>query len=238
MHLHAAGLFHIDTIDIRLDKALTLAGTLVIDATGIVGQFLQMQAHIVEIDMVHLIPGITAHKTAILADGHNVVESDTAHLPATAFNLALGETPVGILMIAIGPWIAGHIDRFCLAPPHIREEVAVECDIREHHIRNCSLITVLNTNTAVAGRNHTVVDHHPGNGVHILRAYLDGTRTGGHHTVGHHNIRTGTILLPLPTVFQADAVITRSDVAVADAHIPGMVHINAVTITDLHIVQE
>ena len=40
MHLHAAGLFHIDTIDITLDKALTLARTLVIDATGIVGQFL------------------------------------------------------------------------------------------------------------------------------------------------------------------------------------------------------
>ena len=77
MHLHAAGLFHINTIDITLDKALTLTGTLVIDATGIVGQFLQMQAHIVEIDLVHLILGITAHKTAIFAGGHNVVESDT-----------------------------------------------------------------------------------------------------------------------------------------------------------------
>ena len=125
--------------------------------------------------MVHLIPGVTTYKAAILTGSHDVIKGDSAHLSAAAFYLSLGEAPVGILMITIGTRITSHIDRLCLTPPHIREEMTIKCDIGENHIGDRSFITILNAYTTVARRNHTVVNHYTGNGVHILGTNLDGT---------------------------------------------------------------
>ena len=125
--------------------------------------------------MVHLITGVTPYKTTILTSCNDIIESNTAYLSALAFYLSLGEAPVCILMITIGTRITSHIDRLCLTPPHIREEMTIKCDIRENHIGDRSFITILNAYATVARRNHTVVNHYTGNGVHILGTNLDGT---------------------------------------------------------------
>ena len=94
-------------------------------------------------DILHLTRHIATYEAAILAQRGDIVEVDSAHLPAAALYLTLGESPVGILMVTIGSGIARHIDGLSFAPPHIAPQPSIKLDIRKHHIRHRSFVAVL-----------------------------------------------------------------------------------------------
>ena len=133
-------------LQVGLDKALALAWTL-IHASWSVAQ--QTYAYIIKEDVTNLASYIAANKAAVLAGCCDVVEVDTANLAAFAFNLSLGESPVGILVIAVGTWIAGHVDRLCLSPPYIAPQASIQLDIREDNICHSALVAILYTQTSV-----------------------------------------------------------------------------------------
>ena len=219
------------------DKAIALTRTLVKHVLLYPGTN-QAHAYIIKGYVVHLAFLITADKTAVLRVSKDIDEADTAHLTALAFYLALGESPVGILMVAVGTRIAGDIDRLGLSPPHIAPQATVHLDIREDHIRHSSLVTILDAQTAVRACDDAVVEDHIIDRVYILTSNLDGTRTAGHHAVGDGDIVAGAIALCLTTVLQTDTVIARGDMAVGDAHILRVVEVDAITITDLQVVEQ
>ena len=140
-------------------------------------------------------------------------------------------------MITYGTRIRSHVNRFRFPPPDIRVEHAIHNHIRENYVSNRSFIPVLNTDAAVAILNDTVIEQYVINLIHIFRTNLDGTGTGDHGTVGHHNVFARTVFLKLAAVLQADTVITRFYMAIGNAHILGMVYIDAVAIAYLQIVQ-
>ena len=111
------------------------------------------ELNIPEIVLEHLAESyewhIATYEATVLAQGSDVVEIDPAHLTATALDLSFGESPVGILVIAVGTWIAGHVDRLCLSPPYIAPQATIQLDIRENNICHGALIAILYTQTAV-----------------------------------------------------------------------------------------
>ena len=161
-----------------------------------------------------------------------------AHLATSSYSLTFRETPVGILVISIGTRVRSYINRFCLAPPYIAPQLAIQNDVRENHIAHGSLITVLNTETTVATFDYTIIDNHIIDGIHILAANLHGTAATLHHTIRYHDVVTGTIFFELTAVFQADGIIATGDMTVGNAHILAMIDINAITITDLEVVEQ
>ena len=232
-HIHLSQL-----IPVHLDESLAFAGALVEEAMLEAGLLLQVDTHLVEIDVVHLTRLVASHEASILRSSRDVVEIDVAHLAAATDCLAFGEAPVGIFVIAVGPWITGDVDRLGLSPPHVRPQAAVEHDIREDNIGHRTLVAVLDSYAAVRGSDDAVVDHHAVDAVHVLAANLDGARAAGHHTIGNDNIFAFAILLELTTVFQTNAVVARRDVAVGDTNLTRMVDINAVAIANLQIVEQ
>lgn len=187
---------------------LVSTGTQISHARGIVGHTTMTEFHIIEIDMIDLPYDITTHEAAILGGCHDIVEVDAAHLAAASVGLTLGEAPVGVFVVAVSPRVAGHIDGFSLAPPHVAPQLQVHDDIGEHHVGHGALITVLYAQATVGTRDDAVVKAHIIDRVHILRPYLDGTRTRGHRAIGHHNVVAWAVLGIFAPVLQADAVIT------------------------------
>ena len=68
-------------------------------------------AYIIKIYILYLTWHIATYETGIITKSSDIVKVDTAYLAATPLYLSLGESPVGILMIAVGTWIAGNVDR-------------------------------------------------------------------------------------------------------------------------------
>mgnify|MGYP000582203131 CR=1 FL=1 len=167
-----------------------------------------------------------------------MIEVDMAHLATSSYRLTFRESPIGILVISIGTRVRSNVNRFCLTPPYIAPQLAIQNDVRENHIAHGSLITILNTETTVATFDYAIVDNHIIDGIHILAANLHGTATTLHHTIRYHDVVTGTIFFKLTTVFQADGIIATGDMTVGNAHILAMIDINAITITDLEIVEQ
>ena len=141
-------------------------------------------------------------------------------------------------MIAVGTWIAGHVDRLSLSPPHIAPQATVQLDVREYHIGNGSLVAILDAQSTVRTCDDAVIKHHVIDRVHILATNLDGARAARHHTVGNSNIVARAILLELTTVLQTDAVITTGDMAVSNTHMLRMVDIDTIAIADFQVVQQ
>ena len=223
------------SFQVGLDKALAFARPLIHTTRTFA---LKSYAYIIKIDVLYLARHVATYKAAVLAGAGNVIEVDTTHLAATTLNLSLGESPVGILMIAVGTWIAGHVDRLGLSPPHIAPQAAVQLDVREYHIGNGSLVAILDAQTTVRTCDNAVIKHHVIDRVHILATNLDGARTARHHTVGNSNIVARAILFELATVLQADAVVATGDMAVSNTHMLRMVDIDTIAIADFQVVQQ
>ena len=152
--------------------------------------------------------------------------------------LPLGEPPVGILVVAVGTRIGGDVDGFGLAPPHVGPQAAVHDDVGERHVGDGSLIAVLYAQASVAGADDAVGDGHIIYRVHVLRPNLHGARARSHGAVGDDDVVAGAILGKLASVFQADAVVARGNMAVGDAHIARMVDVDAVAIAYLQVVEQ
>ena len=127
--LDVGGLLDIYTIDSVAHESSVPAGPLVVNACRITGESLQMEVYIIYIYMSHFVGSVATDETPILARCCDVVEIDSAHLAASSHRLALGEAPVGILVVAIGPWIGSDIDGFGLSPPYIRPQLALQDDV-------------------------------------------------------------------------------------------------------------
>ena len=141
-------------------------------------------------------------------------------------------------MISIGTRVRSNVNRFCLAPPYIAPQLAIQNDVRENHIAHGSLISVLNTKATVTTFDYAIVDNHIIDGIHILAANLHGTATALHHTIRYNDVVARTIFFKLTAVFQADSIIATGDMTVGNAHILAMIDINTITITDLEIVEQ
>ena len=161
-----------------------------------------------------------------------------AHFATSSYSLTFRESPVGILVISIGTRVRRNVNWFCLAPPYIAPQLAIQNDVRENHIAHGSLITILNTETTVATLDYAIVDNHIIDGIHILAANLHGTATTLHHTIRDHDVVTRSIFFKLTAVFQTDGIIATGDMTVGNTHILAMIDINAITITNLEIVEQ
>ena len=104
---------------VGLDEALALAGALVHQRHALALRSLQVDSHVVEVHIGDAPLAVGSQETTVLAGGGDVVEVNVADIAAAALGLALRESPVLILMIATGTWIAGDVDGLGLAPPHI-----------------------------------------------------------------------------------------------------------------------
>ena len=225
---------------IGLDEAFAFAGALVDEQLMIDSgrRILKVDADIIEINILDLAGHIAANEAGVGADGGDVVEPDVAHIAAATFCLSLGEAPVLVLVVAAGTWVGGHVDGLCLAPPHIAPQAEVHVDVGEHHVGHGALVAILYAEAAVGAGDDAVVEQHVVDGVHVLRANLDGTRARGHGAVGDHNVVAGAVLLKLAAVLQADAVVAAGDVTVGNAHVFRVVQVDAVAIAYLQVVQE
>ena len=141
-------------------------------------------------------------------------------------------------MVSRSARIAGDIDGLGLSPPYVAEQPAFHLHIAEHYIFYCALVAVLDAYTAIGSTDDTVVEQYVADPVHILRTYLHGARTAGHYAVCHHYVFTGSVLLKLPSVLEANAVVSALDEAVADAHLAAVIDIDAVSVTDFKVVQK
>ena len=140
-HLHGLHGFQVG-----FNKALALARPLIHTARSLAQK---SYTYIIKINVLYLTWHVAAYKAAVLAGAGNVVKVYTTHLAALTLNLPLGESPVGILMVAVGTWIASNVDRLGLTPPHIAPQAAIQLDVREYHIGNSALVAILDAQSTV-----------------------------------------------------------------------------------------
>ena len=99
---------------------LRVAARAQVDGSALIGSnLLPDKPYIAEMNIVDLSPYVTAHEASVLAVGDDVIEIYAAHLSAASYRLALRETPVGILVVAVGARLAGNMYWLCLSPPHV-----------------------------------------------------------------------------------------------------------------------
>ena len=232
------GSIDIEDVGGAIDEALTLAGTLIVLSTGIIGHLAQGELAIDDMDVVNLAGHIATDERTILRSADHVAEPDVCHFAARTFGLALGEAPVAVLVIARSTGVGGDIDRLGLAPPDVAEIVALDDEVVEDDVGHGALVAVLDAYAAVGGLDDAVLDEHVADAVHVLRTDLDGAGATRHDAVGDDDVLAGTIFLPFATVLEADAVVARSDVAVGNTHLLGVVDIDAVAIAYLEVVEQ
>ena len=232
------GGINIEDVGGSIDEAFALAGTLVVLSTRIIGHLAQSELAIDDVDVVNLAGHIATDERTVLGGADYVAEPDVSHFAARTFGLALGETPVAILVIARSTGVGGDIDRLGLAPPNVAEIVALDDEVVEDDVGHGALVTVLNADATVRRLDDAVLDEHVADAVHVLRTDLDGAGTTRHDAVGDNDVLAGTIFFPFTTVLEADAVVARSDVAVGNAYLLGVVDVDAVAIAYLEVVEQ
>ena len=161
------GLVDIDAIHLVIYISLATAGSFVVDATFVVGHATEAQTDVVEMNVLDFTL-FSTDEAAVLRRGDNTTEVDAAHLTAASVSLTLGETPVGILVVAVGTRVTGDIDRFGFAPPHVALQVQIHDDVGKNHVCHRALIAVLNAQSTVGTCDDAVVDDDIIDGVHVL----------------------------------------------------------------------
>ena len=104
------GLVDIDAIHLVIYITLATTGAFVVDAALVAGHATEAQTDVVEMNVLDFTL-FSTDEAAILRRGDDTTEVDAAHLTAASMGLTLGETPVGILVVAIGTRVTGDIDR-------------------------------------------------------------------------------------------------------------------------------
>jgi len=220
---------------VGLHEAFTQTGATV---EGAAGGADAAEADVVEVDVVDFAGCVSAEEEAVGTGAKDVVEEDAADFATVALGGSLGEAPSGILVVADGTGIAGDVDGFGLAPPHVTPEAAIDGHIAKGDVGDGALVAVLDAEATVGGGDDAVVEEDVADAVHVLGADFDGTGAAGHGAVGDNDVVAGAVFLELATVFQADAVVAAGDMAVGDAHVAAVVEVDAVAVADFQVVEQ
>ena len=85
---HVIGFLDIESVDFVDDEALAPAWPFVVDAVFVEGRVVEVERDVGEMDVAHLVAGIAANETPVLAGGDDVMEEYTFHLSAAPLDLS------------------------------------------------------------------------------------------------------------------------------------------------------